>query len=83
MRSRYWDISCDLNLSPECEESFGMFRTSAELVKAARKAGWRIGPADGEEDVCPACRQAIVVEGYEAHADGTFSIERLVGIGPG
>jgi hypothetical protein len=57
MRSRYWEISCDLNLNPDCEESFGPFRTSAELVKDARKAGWRLGPATGEDDVCPECRK--------------------------
>lgn len=63
MRSRYWEISCDLNLSPDCVENFGPERTSADLLRAARKAGWRLGPADGEKDVCPECRHAIIKDG--------------------
>lgn len=81
MRSRFWEISCDLSLSPDCDENFGPFRTSADLVKDARKAGWWLGPAAGEEDVCPECRNAIIVEGHDE--GDAFVAERLVGIGPG
>ena len=81
MRLRYWELSCDYNLSPDCWESSSTERTSTDLTREARKAGWRIGPANGEEDACPECRKAIIVEGHDE--GDTFIAERLVGVGPG
>jgi hypothetical protein len=58
VRSRYCEINCDLNLSPDCREYAGPERTMKALIDDARKAGWHIGPVHAEEDACPECRKA-------------------------